>query len=99
MRQIFKAIAGGVIVTALLALIPILLIETVGIDYDSAIVLLLPVIWPVPIFHQIFPRAHPGLLFDLQHKALQAALVTDVLLYSAMTYCVLRWRERRVRLR
>ena len=99
MRQVFKAIAGGVIVTALLALIPILLIETLGLANDLAIVFLLPVIWPLPIFNQAFPHAHPGLILELQRRAVQAALVSDVLLYSALTYCVLRRRERRLRFR
>lgn len=99
MRQVFKAVAGGLIVTALSALIPILLIETLGLANDSAIVLLLPVIWPLPIFNQAFPHAHPGLILEFQRGAVRAALASDVLLYSALTYCVLRWRERRLRFR
>ncbi len=99
MGQVFKAIAGGVIVTALLAVTPIFLIETLGLANDLAIVFLLPVIWPLPIFNQALPHAHPGLILEFQRGSVQAALATDVLLYSALTYCVLRWRERRLRFR
>ena len=99
MKLVVKALAGGVLIPLLLGGGAILLIEGLSLVHsDLAMVLLLPVIWPVIIFGKIFPRPHDALLFDVRDTALQASLAFDVLFYSLLTYCVLRWRARRARL-
>jgi hypothetical protein len=50
--------------------------------------------WPLWIFNRLFPPdCEPNALFCLfSDKAILATLVTEVLIYSLLTYLALRWK-------
>jgi prepilin signal peptidase PulO-like enzyme (type II secretory pathway) len=98
MKRALVAFSGGVIITALLTVIPLALIVAMDLHRsDYAMLLLLPVVWPMILFSHVVPLPHDVPLFDLQQKALQASIVFDVLFYALLKYCFLSWRAKRRR--
>ncbi|MCA1591817.1 MAG: hypothetical protein LC754_04015 [Acidobacteria bacterium] len=97
MKRIILSIVGGVSITFLLAAIPYLLVEVLKIEWLEAVaeVVIMADVWPVIITRLVFPQPHDALLFDIQDTALRAALIIDVMVYSLITYVVLRWRAQR----
>jgi hypothetical protein len=100
MKRIIQSINGGISTTFLLAAIPYLRVEVLKLERLEAAAgtIIMADVWPVIITRLMFPKPHDALLFDIQDTALRAALVIDVMVYSLLTYAVLRWRAKRERL-
>ena len=96
MNRLLQSLLGGVVITCLLVLsLLVLTLAPSGVQEAFAYLLRWPTLFLRPLF---LPEYSDDSSTRLPHAVLaMVALGCDLMLYSALTYVVLRWRDKRLR--
>ena len=98
MKRLLQSLAGGVVITCLLILSLATVLTLSSEEVWNAFAYLLR--WPSIFLGHYFPPEYSDDPSDpfIRGVLTVVVLMCDVLLYSAFTYMILRWRDKRLRL-